>query len=214
MIGPALGRDLTRAELRALVAGLAARPQDWGHLVRHRPDVRTYEQLLRNEYVAVWLICWMDDHDTGFHDHDLSCGALGVAQGTVVEERLTLGGPPLRPRPRRGNRLRRRGHPPRRARRRRSGDHAERLLAAAVAHGRLRDGADGRAAAPFDLLRRGAAASGDGDGRLSGDAGHAFRYATKPSTSAAPSRAIRDRGTTRSRPAASARCFVSASTCE
>jgi predicted metal-dependent enzyme (double-stranded beta helix superfamily) len=89
-------RDLTRAELRALVAGLARQPQAWRHLVHHDPTARTYEQLLRDEHVAVWLICWMDDHDTGFHDHDVSCGALAVAQGAVVEERLALGGPPVR----------------------------------------------------------------------------------------------------------------------
>jgi predicted metal-dependent enzyme (double-stranded beta helix superfamily) len=88
-------RDLTRPELRALVADLAARPEAWRGLVRHDPAVRTYEQLLRDEHVAVWLICWMDDHDTGFHDHDISCGALAVAEGAVVEERLALGGPPI-----------------------------------------------------------------------------------------------------------------------
>ena len=44
----------------------------------------------------------MDDHDTGFHDHDVSCGALAVAQGAIVEERLALGGPPLRRRMRAG----------------------------------------------------------------------------------------------------------------
>jgi predicted metal-dependent enzyme (double-stranded beta helix superfamily) len=96
MIAPAHARDLTRSELRALVGTLAARPEDWRHLVHHDPAVRTYEQLLRDEHVAVWLICWMDDHDTGFHDHDVSCGALAVAQGAVVEERLALGGPPIR----------------------------------------------------------------------------------------------------------------------
>jgi hypothetical protein len=36
----------------------------------------------------------MDDHDTGFHDHDLSAGAVAVAAGAVREERLVLGGPP------------------------------------------------------------------------------------------------------------------------
>jgi len=35
-----------------------------------------------------------EDHDTGFHDHDLSSGAVVVAQGSVVEERLRLGGAP------------------------------------------------------------------------------------------------------------------------
>jgi predicted metal-dependent enzyme (double-stranded beta helix superfamily) len=93
---PTLGRNLTPAELHALVADLAARPEEWRHLVSHDPMARTYEQLSRSEHVAVWLICWMDDHDTGFHDHDVSCGALAVADGEVVEERLTVGGPPLR----------------------------------------------------------------------------------------------------------------------
>ena len=95
-------RDLTRAELRALVADLAARPDTWRHLVNHDPAARTYEQLRRDEHVAIWLICWMDDHDTGFHDHDVSCGALAVAQGEVVEERLALGGPPVQRRMRAG----------------------------------------------------------------------------------------------------------------
>src|SRR3954467_7296878 len=33
----------------------------------------------------------MDDHDTGFHDHDVSSGAVHVAAGTLRDERLTLG---------------------------------------------------------------------------------------------------------------------------
>jgi hypothetical protein len=36
----------------------------------------------------------MDDHDTGYHDHDLSAGAVAVAAGAVREERLVLGGAP------------------------------------------------------------------------------------------------------------------------
>jgi hypothetical protein len=47
-----------------------------------------------NDEVGVWLICWMDDHDTGFHDHDISSGAVAVVQGEVREERLVLGGAP------------------------------------------------------------------------------------------------------------------------
>lgn len=86
--------DLDAAALTDLVQGLAGRPDVWGHLVSHRPDARTYEQLHRDDHVAVWLICWMNDHDTGFHDHDLSSGALSVVRGAIREERLVLGGPP------------------------------------------------------------------------------------------------------------------------
>lgn len=102
MSATARTRDLTRAELRSLVAELAARPERWRHLVHHDPAARTYEQLMRDEHVAVWLICWSEDHDTGFHDHDISYGALAVARGTVIEERLALGGPPARRRVRAG----------------------------------------------------------------------------------------------------------------
>ena len=86
--------DLDAAALTGLVDRLAGRPDLWRHLVAHRPDARTYEQLHRDDHVAVWLICWMNDHDTGFHDHDLSAGALSVVRGAVREERLVLGGAP------------------------------------------------------------------------------------------------------------------------
>jgi predicted metal-dependent enzyme (double-stranded beta helix superfamily) len=88
----AVSRDLSQAELIALVHDLAARPEQWAHLVEHDPDQRRYELLLRDDHIAVWLICWMDDHDTGFHDHDVSAGAVAVVAGRVREERLVLGG--------------------------------------------------------------------------------------------------------------------------
>ena len=82
------------SRLEAIVRDLMERPEAWAQLVEHDPGQRTYELLLRDDHVAVWLICWMDDHDTGFHDHDLSAGALAVARGRVREERLVLGGLP------------------------------------------------------------------------------------------------------------------------
>jgi predicted metal-dependent enzyme (double-stranded beta helix superfamily) len=91
---PTHARELSEAELERLVADLAAAPERWRHLVVHRADERTYAELYRDEYVAVWLICWMNDHDTGYHDHDLSAGAVAVAAGAVREERLVLGGEP------------------------------------------------------------------------------------------------------------------------
>ena len=78
--------------LEALVADLIAQPETWQHLVEHDPGKRRYELLRRDDEVEVWLICWMHDHDTGFHDHDLSEGAVGVVAGAVREDRLVLGG--------------------------------------------------------------------------------------------------------------------------
>ena len=82
-------------ELVSIVQRLAADPTRWAHLVEHDPERRRYEELLRDDELAVWLICWMDDQDTGFHDHDLSCGAVAVVEGEVAEDRLVLGGAPV-----------------------------------------------------------------------------------------------------------------------
>src|SRR3954452_22911605 len=67
-------QDLSEGELERLVRGLAADPGRWDHLVMHRPDERTYAELYRDQHVAVWLICWMNDHDTAYHNHDMSAG--------------------------------------------------------------------------------------------------------------------------------------------
>jgi len=80
--------------LERYARGLAAAPQRWRHLVDHDPQRRTYELLHRDDDVMAWLICWMDDHDTGFHDHDASSGAVAVIEGAVREERLRIGAPP------------------------------------------------------------------------------------------------------------------------
>ena len=87
-------RVLEQHELVTLVERVVADPAHWKPFVSHRPDARTYEQLHRDDNVGVWLICWMNDHDTGFHDHDLSAGALAVAAGRIREERLRIGGAP------------------------------------------------------------------------------------------------------------------------
>jgi quercetin dioxygenase-like cupin family protein len=40
------------------------------------------------------VICWSEDQDTGFHDHDESSAAIAVISGHVREDRLRLGGEP------------------------------------------------------------------------------------------------------------------------
>jgi predicted metal-dependent enzyme (double-stranded beta helix superfamily) len=87
------GSDLTNEQLLAVANEIAARPGLWSERVSHDRSQRTYAQLLRDEHVDVWLICWSEDHDTGFHDHDLSAGAVAVVAGSVREERLVLGRP-------------------------------------------------------------------------------------------------------------------------
>jgi hypothetical protein len=91
---PELRQDLDRPELNALVERVAARPEEWRHLVRSEGEDRHFEQLWRDDHVDIWVISWMHGNDTGFHDHDVSQGAVAVVEGELVEERLRLGGEP------------------------------------------------------------------------------------------------------------------------
>ena len=86
---------LTVPELRALARELRADRELWEPLVRPTPEGRHYELVRHDERVMAWVISWMDDHDTGFHDHDRSAGAVAVARGRIREERLRVGGPPV-----------------------------------------------------------------------------------------------------------------------
>jgi predicted metal-dependent enzyme (double-stranded beta helix superfamily) len=88
--------DLDLAALRRLASQVAAEPGAWRPLVNLDIEHRHYAQLWRDDHLDVWVISWMNGHDTGFHDHDLSSGAVAVVEGELVEERLTIGGPPRR----------------------------------------------------------------------------------------------------------------------
>jgi Cysteine dioxygenase type I len=83
--------DLDRPALAALASELGHERRLWEHLVRHEPDQRVFVELYRDVHLDVWLICWQDQQDTGMHDHDLSSGAVYVADGELVEDRLVGG---------------------------------------------------------------------------------------------------------------------------
>jgi quercetin dioxygenase-like cupin family protein len=83
---------LEREQLRALARELAGTPARWARLVRHDLSRRIFEALDSVPGTEAWLICWMPGHDTGFHDHDLSSGAVTVVKGQLREDRLGWGG--------------------------------------------------------------------------------------------------------------------------
>ncbi|MBO0769372.1 MAG: cysteine dioxygenase family protein [Solirubrobacterales bacterium] len=88
--------SLTDQELTQLVSDIANDPSRWEDQVSHDPEQRSYTLLQDDADVSVWLICWGDGHDTGFHDHDVSAAAITVIAGAVREDRLRLNGAPGR----------------------------------------------------------------------------------------------------------------------
>jgi quercetin dioxygenase-like cupin family protein len=87
--------SLTPEQLRAAAERLAGEPARWRHLIDHDRGQRTYALLHEDDDLSVWLLCWSEDHDTGFHDHDSSAAAITVLSGHVREDRMRLGGAPV-----------------------------------------------------------------------------------------------------------------------
>jgi hypothetical protein len=86
------GRDLSRFELREAAAAVAHEESLWRDFVCHDPRQRNYKQLYRDPHLDVWLICWTNQQDTGFHDHDLSAGAVQIVEGELIEDRFEFAG--------------------------------------------------------------------------------------------------------------------------
>ena len=84
------GRDLDQGELRSLASSLALHPALWRHHLAFDDDHRVYVSLYRDAHVDVWLLCWTPENDTGFHDHDISTGAVAVVSGTLAEHNLAV----------------------------------------------------------------------------------------------------------------------------
>lgn len=88
-------RTLDESELLAYVNELARSPQLWQDRVAFDTGGRHFASVLRDGNVDVWLLCWNTVDDTGWHDHDISSGAVAVVQGVVRETTPRLAGEPL-----------------------------------------------------------------------------------------------------------------------
>jgi len=85
-------RYLDKRELAELVEKLASHPDLWRGQVAYSGGRRQYASIHRDEYVDIWLICWSPGNDTGWHDHDISAGAVRVVLGALMESNPRIGG--------------------------------------------------------------------------------------------------------------------------
>ena len=83
-------RDLDADELMELASSVAADEGLWREHVAFSDDQRHYVSLHRDAHVDVWVLCWTPQNDTGWHDHDISSGAVAVTEGALTEHNLAL----------------------------------------------------------------------------------------------------------------------------
>jgi predicted metal-dependent enzyme (double-stranded beta helix superfamily) len=70
---------------RDLVEELLDRPDVWLPRVRFDAGKRWYERIVHAPDHEIWLLSWLPDESTGFHDHGHSAGAFAVALGSLEE---------------------------------------------------------------------------------------------------------------------------------
>ncbi len=93
---PALpGRTMAQRELQDWVNELAKHPELWEHHINHEGGRRHYASVYRDSNIDVWLLCWNTEDDTGWHDHDISSGAVAVTHGAVSEANPRMNGEPV-----------------------------------------------------------------------------------------------------------------------
>ena len=69
-------------------------PELWQDQLAFSDSERHFVSLRRDDHIDVWLICWTPANDTGWHDHDVSCGAVAVVEGRLRESAPRIGGQP------------------------------------------------------------------------------------------------------------------------
>jgi len=144
-------RICTRPELEALVAEVSARPELWESRIDRGSEQRMYASLHRDAHVDVWAIFWHPGNDTGWHDHDISSGAVQVVQGALTNCGLRVGALDRRRTHRAGGSF---SFDPPFDVRDRHGDLDPRLLGAPVAAGPVHRRRRRSVAAAIGLLRR------------------------------------------------------------
>jgi hypothetical protein len=83
-------------QLKDIARAVGPDRQLWEDNLRRTPQERTYADVFTNDHLGVWAISWMaDGHDTGYHDHDRSCGGVYVVTGAIRHEHMRLGDRPV-----------------------------------------------------------------------------------------------------------------------
>ena len=75
----------TLAQLAHHARTIAARPEDWRHLVRFDPAQRWRLRLHQEAGYEAWLMSWLPGQRTGMHDHGDSAAVIAVALGELHE---------------------------------------------------------------------------------------------------------------------------------
>jgi len=85
---------LSPDELESVAAEIAGRTDIWEPLVHSDLEHRRYELVYEDDRMDAWVLSWMPDQGTGFHDHYISSVGLSVACGTVREDLMVYGTEP------------------------------------------------------------------------------------------------------------------------
>jgi hypothetical protein len=94
-LAPTNARPLTPDECVQVAAEIAERGI-WKNveLTPTESQNRGYACIYKDEWCEMWVLSWLPQHSTGFHDHGESNVGFCVVQGAIVEQQLRFAEPP------------------------------------------------------------------------------------------------------------------------
>jgi cysteine dioxygenase len=80
----------TQSELDALLRRFKPEPEELRPHLNFKPQTYTRRRVLRTGQCEMLVLCWLPGHRTAIHDHNGSCGAISICEGTMDEEIFAL----------------------------------------------------------------------------------------------------------------------------
>ena len=88
-------KDRSRINLIKIATDLANQRALWEPLVSYDSAARYYVRLAREQEFEAWLLTWLPDQGTDWHDHGGSAGTFITLRGVLTEQQAEVGyGPP------------------------------------------------------------------------------------------------------------------------
>jgi len=90
-ISPSPIQPWTGRELAGLAVAAATDARRWRHLIEFDENERFALKIDETDEHDLWLLTWLPEQETGWHDHGGSIGAFAIARGALCERRFVRG---------------------------------------------------------------------------------------------------------------------------
>lgn len=87
-----IASSVNKDPLTSVVQRIAEHEEWWRPKLEYHAEQRWWTKLVSHRNLEVWLLTWLEDQTTDFHDHGSSGAAFTVVEGHLTESRFRRDG--------------------------------------------------------------------------------------------------------------------------